>query len=168
MQYLGRVNFDLAHIRGVLAGQSTCGWSGPGVSRASLTARAEAWGAPAKGGYAAWRMLAGGQTSQNVEVAGRVEPTRAGARRGERRKRRFQPRLAAIATAALVSLAAWGFLVWAAIDFGRTARGGDGQAWLFLAIASLGAVVCLFLCLMLVTLLLRKVGILEEKRRHKH
>ena len=47
------------------------------------------------------------------------------------------------------SLVAWGFLVWAAIDFGRTARGGDGQAWLFLAIASLGAVACLFLSLML-------------------
>jgi len=28
--------------------------------------------------------------------------------------------------------------------------------------------VCLFLSLMLVTLLLRKLGILEEKRPHKH
>jgi len=101
-------------------------------------------------------------------VAGRVEPTRAGARRGERRRRRFQPRLAAIAAASLASLVAWGFLVWGAIDFGRTARGGDGQAWWFLAIASLGAVACLFLSLMLFTLLLRKVGILEEKRPHKH
>ena len=101
-------------------------------------------------------------------MAGRVEPTRAGARRGERRRRRFQPRLAAIAAASLASLVAWGFLVWGAIDFGRTARGGDGQAWWFLAIASLGAVACLFLSLMLFTLLLRKVGILEEKRPHKH
>lgn len=67
-----------------------------------------------------------------------------------------------------MALAAWGFLVWAAIDFGRTARGGDSQAWLFLGIASLGAVVCLFLSLMLITLLLRKVGILEDKRPHRH
>jgi len=101
-------------------------------------------------------------------VAGRVEPPRAGARRGERRKRRVQPRLAGIAAASVLALVAWGFLVWAAIDFGRTARGGDSQAWLFLAIASLGAVACLFLSLMLGTLLLRKLGILEEKRPHKH
>ena len=101
-------------------------------------------------------------------MAGRVEPTRAGARRAERPKRQFQPRLAGIAAAAVVSLVAWGFLVWAAIDFGRTARGGDGMAWLFLAIASIGAVACLFLSLMLATMLLRAVGILEEKRPHKH
>jgi hypothetical protein len=101
-------------------------------------------------------------------VAGRVEPTRAGARRGERPRRGFQPRLAGIAVASVVALGAWAFLVWAAIDFGRTARGGDSQAWWFLAIASLGAVVCLFLSLMLVTLLLRKLGILEEKKPHKH
>lgn len=68
----------------------------------------------------------------------------------------------------MLALVAWGFLVWAAIDFGRTARGGDGQAWLFLAIASLGAVACLFLALMLGTLLLRAVGILEDKKPHRH
>jgi hypothetical protein len=101
-------------------------------------------------------------------VAGRVEPTRAGARRAEKPRRRFEPRLAGIAAASLVALVAWGFLVWAAIDFGRTARGGDNQAWLFLAIASLGAVACLFLSLMLITLLLRKLGIIEEKKPHKH
>lgn len=67
-----------------------------------------------------------------------------------------------------MALAAWAFLVWAAIDFGRTARGGDSQAWWFLGIASLGAVICLFLSLMLITLLLRKLGILEEKKPHKH
>jgi hypothetical protein len=101
-------------------------------------------------------------------VAGRAEPTRAGARRGERRRRTFQPVLAGIAAASVAALVAWGFLVWAAIDFGRKARGGDGDAWMFLAIASLGAVACLFLSLMLGTLLLRKVGVLEEKRPHKH
>lgn len=109
-----------------------------------------------------------GRAGQNVEVAGRAEPTRAGARRGERRKRRFQPRLVAITAASVVALVAWGFLVWAAIDFGRAARGGDSQAWLFLAVASLGAVACLFLSLMLGTLLLRKLGILEDKQSHRH
>ena len=101
-------------------------------------------------------------------MAGRVEPTRAGARRGERPKRQLDLRLAGIAAAATFALVAWGFLVWAAIDFGRSARGGDGQAWLFLAIASLGAVACLFLALMLATVLLRMVGILAERKPHKH
>ena len=101
-------------------------------------------------------------------MAGRAEPTRAGARRGERRRRQFQPLVVGIAAASVLALVAWAFLVWAAIDFGRTARGGDSQAWLFLAIASLGAVACLFLALMLGTLLLRKLGIIEEKRPRKH
>lgn len=101
-------------------------------------------------------------------MAGRVEPTRAGARRGEKKKRAFDPRLAGIGAGGVVALVAWIFLVKAAITFGREARGGDGTAWLFLAIASLGAVACLFLSLMLVTLLLRKLGIIEEKQVHKH
>ncbi|GAB3253926.1 hypothetical protein [Nocardioides dilutus] len=101
-------------------------------------------------------------------MAGRAEPKRAGARRGERRRRGIQPQLVGIAAASVLALAAWGFLVWAAIDFGRTARGGDSQAWIFLAVASLGAVACLFLSLMLGTLLLRKLGVLEEKKPHKH
>jgi hypothetical protein len=101
-------------------------------------------------------------------VADRVEPTRAGARRGERKRRSLDPRLIAVSVAALVSLAAWGFLVRAAISFGREARGGDGGAWLFLAIASVGAVACLFLSLMLGTLILRRLGIIEDKRPHRH
>ena len=63
---------------------------------------------------------------------------------------------------------AWVFLVKAAITFGREARGGDGGAWLFLAIASVGAVACLFLSLMLGTVLLRRLGIIEERQAHKH
>lgn len=101
-------------------------------------------------------------------VADRVEPTRAGARRGERKKRSFDPRLAGIGAGALLSLAAWIFLVRAAITFGREARGGDGGAWLFLAIAALGAVACLFLSLMLATVLLRRLGIIEERQPHRH
>ena len=54
---------------------------------------------------------------------------------------------------------AWGYLVYAAIDFGSSARGGDRQAWVFLGLASLGAVACLFIGLMLVARLLRRLGV---------
>jgi len=101
-------------------------------------------------------------------VAGRVEPTRAGARRGEKPKRSFDARLAGYGAASLVLVVAWVFLVKAAISFGRDGRGGDGTAWVFLGIASIGAVACLFLSLMLGTLILRKLGIVEDKRPHKH
>ena len=54
---------------------------------------------------------------------------------------------------------AWGYLVKAAIDFGIEARSGEQGAWLFLAMAALGAVACLFIGLMLVARLLRELGI---------
>ena len=57
-----------------------------------------------------------------------------------------------------VCVVAWGYLVYAAIDFGASARGGDSQAWLFLGLASLGAVACLFIGLMLVARLMRMLG----------
>lgn len=98
----------------------------------------------------------------------RVEPKKAGSRRGEKPKRQLDPRLAGIGVAAVVALAAWVFLVRAAISFGRDARGGEGSAWIFLTVASLGAVACLFLSLMLVTLVLRRLGIIEEKKPHRH
>ena len=53
---------------------------------------------------------------------------------------------------------AWGYLVYAAIDFGSTARGGDSTAWWFLALASVGAVACLFVGLLLVARVLRQLG----------
>src|SRR4051812_39212622 len=56
-------------------------------------------------------------------------------------------------------IVAWGYLVVAAVDFGSTARGGDTQAWWFLALASLGAVACLFVGFMLVARVLRRLGI---------
>jgi len=68
----------------------------------------------------------------------------------------------------VLSVGVWGFLVWAAIDFGRTARGGKSDAWWFLAVASLGAVACLFLGLMLITVLLRRVGIISARQPHRH
>jgi hypothetical protein len=59
-----------------------------------------------------------------------------------------------------LSIVAWGYLVYAAIDFGATARDGKPGAWWFLGLASLGAVACLFVGLLLVSRLLRMLGII--------
>jgi hypothetical protein len=101
-------------------------------------------------------------------MAGQRGGARAGARRGARPKRGLQPQLLLLCLGATVALVAWGFLVWSAIDFGRSARGGDSGAWVYLGVASLGAVACLFLSLWQVTVLLRRIGLLEDKRPHRH
>jgi hypothetical protein len=67
----------------------------------------------------------------------------------------------------LAALGAWALLVWLAIDSGRAARGGEAGKWVQLGGASVGAVACLFLCLWLCTLALRRVGILEDHRRSR-
>ncbi|WP_028659417.1 hypothetical protein [Nocardioides insulae] len=56
-------------------------------------------------------------------------------------------------------MVAWGYLVYAAIDFGSAARGGERSAWWLLALACLGAVACLFIGLMLVARALRELGV---------
>jgi hypothetical protein len=93
-----------------------------------------------------------------------VGTPRRGARRAPKPKRSLQPRLVGLGLGALAALVAWGALVWLAIDSGRSARGGESGKWAQLAIASVGAVACLFLCLWLCTLLLRRLGILEERQ----
>ena len=62
---------------------------------------------------------------------------------------------------------AWGYLVYLAIDFGTSARGGESRAWWFLGLSSLGAVLCLFLGLVLVARLLRAVGITAPPERRR-
>ena len=57
-------------------------------------------------------------------------------------------------TAAVV---AWGYLVYLAIDFGTTARDGDSKAWWLLALATVGAIACLFVGMMLVTRLVARL-----------
>ncbi len=86
---------------------------------------------------------------------------RAGSRRGPRRRSRPSPQLLLLAGGITALVVAWGYLVWAAIDFGAAARGGEQVAWAFLALASLGAVACLFAGLMLGVRLLRLVGVLS-------
>jgi len=51
-------------------------------------------------------------------------------------------------TAAVV---AWGYLVYLAIDFGTSARDGEAAGWWLLALATIGAIACLFLAMMLGT-----------------
>jgi hypothetical protein len=54
-----------------------------------------------------------------------------------------------LALVVTLTLVAWGVLVYAAIDFGGEARSGEPVAWLFLALATLGAAACLFTTLLL-------------------
>lgn len=68
----------------------------------------------------------------------------------------------------VLCVAAWGYLVWAAIEFGSTARGGDDASWIFLGMASLGAVACLFAGLMLIARLLRMLGIIDRAPAMDH
>lgn len=82
-----------------------------------------------------------------------------GKRAAPRRKRGFQPALLLLALGVTACMVAWGYLVKAAIDFGTTARGGQSDAWWFLGLASIGAVACLFVGLMLVARITRRLGI---------
>lgn len=84
-----------------------------------------------------------------------------GKRAGARQKRGFRPVLLLLALGVTASVVAWGYLVVAAIDFGGSAREGDTAAWWFLALASLGAVACLFLGLILISRITRALGITQ-------
>ena len=114
--------------------------------------------------------MAGSETQPGTPEP--VGAPRGGARRAAKPKRSLQPKLLALGLGAVAALGAWGLLVWVAIDSGRSARGGDSGGWVYLGVASVGAVACLFLCLWLCTLLLRRVGILEDTRssrqEHRH
>jgi hypothetical protein len=85
-----------------------------------------------------------------------------GKRAGARQKRRFRPVLVLIALGISLAVVAWGFLVYAAIEFGGEARDGDSEAWYYLAIAAVGATACLFVGLMLIARLLRALGITKK------
>lgn len=58
-------------------------------------------------------------------------------------------RVLSMAAAVTVTVVAWGVLVFSAIDFGRTARDGDASDWLFLVLATIGAVGCMFLAIVM-------------------
>src|SRR4051794_11476414 len=73
-------------------------------------------------------------------------------------QRRPRGRVLAYALGIALAVLAWGYLVWAAIDFGSSARDGDGRAWWFLGLAAVGAVACLFIGLLLIARLTRTLG----------
>ena len=72
------------------------------------------------------------------------------------------PYVLALLLGAALSGVAWFYLVRAAIEFGRLARGGQSQAWLFTGAASLGGCVCALLVLVLVARALRALGIISD------
>ena len=82
-----------------------------------------------------------------------------GKRAGARQNRGFQPVLLLLAVGVTGAGVAWGYLVYAAIDFGSSARSGDTQSWWFLGMAAVGAVACLFIGLILVARVSRVLGI---------
>jgi len=56
-----------------------------------------------------------------------------------------------LALGTTTAVVAWGYLVYVAIDFGTSARNGDTSGWWFLALATVGAIACLFVAMMLLT-----------------
>ena len=85
-----------------------------------------------------------------------------GRRAAARRKSRFRPATLLLTVGVTAGVIAWGYLVKAAIDFGVQARTGTDGAWLFLGLASMGAVACLFIGLMMISRLLRELGITKS------
>ena len=84
---------------------------------------------------------------------------RAGSRRGASQPRTINKSALVIGAAITLCVVAWGYLVYAAIDFGTAARGGSYSAWTFMGLACLGAIACLFVGLLLVARLMRALGI---------
>ncbi len=90
--------------------------------------------------------------------------TSSGGRRRAPRARFSRGAVALHALGLALSVAAWIFLVGAAVDFGATARGGDGQAWIFCLVAAAGAAVCLLLAMVLAGRALVGLGVVEDYR----
>jgi hypothetical protein len=72
-------------------------------------------------------------------------------------RRRGSAQLLLLALGITAAVVAWGYLVYLAIDFGTTARDGDSSAWFFLALATVGAIACLFLAMMFGTRLVARL-----------
>lgn len=84
---------------------------------------------------------------------------RAGSRRGARQPRTLNRSALVLGVGVTLLVVAWGYLVYAAIDFGTAARGGNSSAWTFMALACAGAIACLFVGLLLVARMMRVMGI---------
>lgn len=84
---------------------------------------------------------------------------RAGSRRGPRQSGGVNKAALALAVGITLCVVAWGYLVYLAIDFGTSARSGESGSWALLALASIGAIACLFTGLLLIARLMRTLGI---------
>ena len=73
------------------------------------------------------------------------------------RGRSHTSQLLLLALGITAAVVAWGYLVYLAIDFGTTARGGDSTAWWLLGLATIGAIACLFAGMMLITRLVARL-----------
>ena len=107
-------------------------------------------------------MLHTGRVESSGKHAGKRRPEpppRASTPASDQPAGRSRTQLLMHALGVTLCVVAWGYLVYAAIDFGSSARSGDGGAWAFLALASIGAIACLFLGLMMIARLLRSLGI---------
>jgi hypothetical protein len=62
----------------------------------------------------------------------------------------------------LLAAGAWVLLVGLAIDVGQQARDGDAAAWVLLALAGLGAAICLVVAVFFGRLLLVAAGLLSD------
>src|SRR3954453_22307457 len=65
------------------------------------------------------------------------------------RKRSSRGVLMLLALGITAAVVAWGYLVYLAIDFGPAARDGKDRGWWFLALATVGAIACLFVAMVL-------------------
>ena len=77
-------------------------------------------------------------------------------RRGSSKRSSKAP-LLLLALGITASVVAWGYLVYLAIDFGTAARDGNSRGWWFLGLATIGAIACLFVAMMLGTRLVSRL-----------
>ena len=93
--------------------------------------------------------------------------TQSGGHRGERSSASKLPvlRLLLLLAGFVVLAVAWVVLVRAAIDFGADARAGRDEGWAFLVLASVGAIGCLLLALVLLVRGLMAVGLVSDSAR---
>jgi hypothetical protein len=92
-------------------------------------------------------------TMGHVTTGKRAAPGRhAGAARPDEsapKRRSANGPMLLLALGITASVVAWGYLVYLAIDLGTAARDGDSRGWFFLVLATIGAIACLFVALML-------------------
>lgn len=70
--------------------------------------------------------------------------------------------LLVLAVGVTAAVVAWGYLVFLAIDFGTAGRDGNASGWVLLALATVGAIACLFIALLLGTRLVARLRASSE------